>query len=257
MKKFALYIIITTCFLFKFFLSQAQISNYIPQQNGTIEASFLLDKVESEAQSIIFNILTIRNTSNSPFDGKISISVPITWAVIGETSYNIQIESLDSLNIPVRIAISRNALGDIGYSVVGTVSDLDGKTIKSAYTFVTIPRHTAFSSKIGKKLTYLPKDQDKIDFEYILNNEGNVNELIHLEVITSSNFSVEGSDEYSPYIAEYSLLPNSDTTISLAITKNNIIDINSYSSIQISTSSIDTSYNQTFWLKILDNILCI
>jgi len=231
----------------------SQITTFNGQQNGLLELSFLKEQIEAKAQSTIFNIVKIKNNSARPFSGKINLSVPRDWSIIGDNTYDIHIQENDSLNLPVRISISRNALGDIGYSIVASVTDLGAKTVKSAYSFVTIPRVTDFSTKSMTRFNYISKDQDKINFEYLLKNEGNVNELVHMEVLSSSNISVEGSDEYFPYIAEYSLAPNSDTVINLEVSKNKLVDETSYSSIKIATSSADTTYNKVFWLKMLDN----
>jgi outer membrane protein OmpA-like peptidoglycan-associated protein len=229
------------------------ISSFTPQ-NGFLELNFLIDRIESRAQSTIFNILVVKNNSDAQFTGKVNLSVPLSWSLIGDGTFEIQVGAKDSIALPVRISIAKSAIGDIGYSVVGTITDIDGKNLKSAYSFVTIPRNTNFAARTNKRLTYIGKDQDQVQFEYLLDNKGNVNELVHLEAYTSENISINGSDEYTPYVAEYSLNPNSDSIIKLDIIKSKSAQNASFASLRMFTSSADTSFNRTFWIRILDNI---
>lgn len=246
------FIITFTLFLIVFPQIHSQITT-VGSKNGEIELEFHRDKIETKAKSVIFNLLKIKNNSNSIFSGKVSISLPLDWNIIGDKELDVNINSKDSINIPVRISVSKNAIGDIGYSVVAKVEDTNGKTVKSAYSFITIPRKTLFTEKSFERFHYLSKDQDKFEFRYLLKNQGNVDELVHMEVFSSENISIEGSDKFSPYIVEYSLKPNTDTTISLNVEKK-IVDQNiNYSNFKIQTTSSDTSYNRLFWVKILDN----
>ncbi|MBN2757985.1 MAG: hypothetical protein JXR51_12480, partial [Bacteroidales bacterium] len=249
--KFKIIGLIMTMLLYRTVI-HSQITSFNSSQTNQIYITFLKDKIEAEAQTSVFNILTIKNYSDFKYEGKLNISLPRGWSLFGESTTEINIEPNDSLNIPVRVSIPGNVVSEVGYSVVATIVDMSGRNVKSAYSYVTIKRYTNFKVKQEKLFYYISNIEKKTDFAFNILNDGNVDELVHIEMLTSNNLSIN-NEFIEPVTKEYSLQPKKDSTLSFQVFYNEDDIDELFSQIKITTSTVDTSFNQTLWFKILTN----
>ena len=231
--------------------SNAQIFNTDVNSNEAIKLKFHFDRIETSAKSTIFNVLKIENTSNNNISGKLNFSAPKNWNLFGDNMLEINVPANDSLSIPIRVAVSKDVMGEVGYSIVATF--VYGNKIKSAYNFVTIPRKSDFSSNPVSRIEYLSNKSNYVDIKYLISNKGNIDELIHLEINPGKNMSVNGSNRYAPHVVEYSIRPNTDSIVSFRVKKEEQVEQQKFSKIEIKASNSDTTYNQAIWLKMLNN----
>jgi len=250
MRRFKLKIALIVLKLVLFISVSAQVSTYGNLQNGQIEMNFRFEKIDAEAHSTIFNILTISNKSIIKYSGDISISVPRDWKVIGESNYKITIPENDSITLPVRVSISKNALGEIGYSVMANLTSTNGSNPKSAYFYVTIPRKTELIAQPKEYIYYIAENKNKAIFPYKVNNKGNIPELVHLELKPDKSLYIN-EEKRGVYVDEFGLEPYVDTTLNYAIYNTDDEDSRTFKKIDIHSFNNDTSYLQTVWFKIL------
>jgi len=234
---------------YAFINAQISIGNI---QDNQLEMNFLFDKIQSDAHKSIFNLLKIVNRSQIPYAGNLHIAVPREWQFLGETESVITIPPNDSVSIPIRVAITNNALGEIGYSVMATLIQSNGtNNAVSAYFYVTIPRKTDLKAYPEQFIYYIPEYQTKTYFNYQVQNRGNVQELLHLEMKAYNNINVY-EDNRDTYIDEFALKSNTDTVVKIPIYTSEVEeDSRQYNRLDIKSYNNDTLYNQTIWFKIL------
>lgn len=231
--------------------SRAQNNSFGNLQDNQISISFLFEKIEAEAHSSIFNLVKFTNQSLVPYTGTVNISVPLGWNVIGESQVNVTIPASDSISLPVRVAISKDALGEIGYSVMATLSSANGSNkVYSSYFYVTIPRKTQLISNPAAFIYYIPEYQNKSVLDYKIQNKGNVQELVHLEIRTYDNLFINDSKK-GVYTEEFGMKPNSDTTLKISVYNTFEKDAKLYNRLDIDSYNNDTLYRHTIWFKAL------
>ena len=141
---------------------------------------FTRSSIESAAKSTFFNALVIRNNSNKSESFNLNITVPQGWNVIGKDRIDISLSPLDSIIIPIRIAIEAKVRGDIGYSVIASLTDSRGNTIKNEYCYIRIPRDTDLNVNFIDRTVYLDPVSKSADFSFLIKNRGNRDELINI-----------------------------------------------------------------------------
>lgn len=144
-----------------------------------IEIQFIKHKVEQSADSIYFNVCKFINTTNSPISGKIRINVPNGWHLIANPSMEITLEANDSISLPVRLSIPRNAVGGMAYVIDASFEAKDGYYSGAAY--IKIPLKTKWDMYLATTTIYFNEYFETVQFDLHVKNQGNAPELINLQ----------------------------------------------------------------------------
>ena len=227
----------------------SQISDNLQPVNGNIQAKFLKEKIETGANTTVFNLFTIKNNSERHFNGSVRYSTPDDWNLFGENTVNISIPANDSLVLPIRIAVSNTVLGEVGYAIVASVVNASEKQIVTAYSFVNIPRISDVKVKLENKITYFDNKTKKAKVRYKITNDGNINEVIHLEIDGKNELIVNDQVEKGAYSEELSIEAHTDTIVEFLINYKLSDDIKNHYFVNIKYSDQDTSYFNTVWLN--------
>ena len=138
-----------------------------------IDVKFALHSLESSSRETFFNSLTIKNNANKTESFNLNITVPQGWKVIGNEKMELQLAPFDSLVVPIRIAIGSIVRGDIGYSVIASITDSKGNTVKNEYCFVKIPREVDLSVRVLDRIAYFDPELKTAEFTVLCKNQGN------------------------------------------------------------------------------------
>jgi len=230
--------------------SFAQISS----DNGNyLQASFLKRKIETDANASIFNLLTIKNLSSKNFSGSVKYSIPDKWSVLGEKRVSVNIQAKDSIVLPVRISVSNKAVGEVGYALIATIMDNHNRQVLSEYSFIVIPRITQLKTTLLNKTTYFNNKNAEAKIYYKVENKGNTNEVVHLEIDGKNTLSINNARILDIYSNDINIPPNTDTIIDFSVRYNPKVDLRKYYFLEIKVSSSDTSFTNLVWANRVEN----
>src|SRR6056297_389875 len=219
-----------------------------------ITARFRTDQINIKPNTTLFNVLVISNKSEKNEKVNISFEVPVGWNLIGQDERSLTIPPGDSLLVPVRAAASKRVKGEIGYSVIASVEDRDGKTLDNAYCFVKIPRISDFRFEPVNRISYFDQKTGKASLQFRLKNDGNIDEVVYLNFQSSSNLEMQ--NETDNKLFEDILVPaKTDTLISYPVqlhqeqsTINRILY-----RVDLNRETENEKFSTTVWFKNLTN----
>lgn len=160
----------------------------IKKKIRAIEIKFIKQKVEHSADSIYFNVCKFRNTTNKPIKGQIIINIPSGWHLIADPSMEITISANDSISLPVRLSIPRNAVGGMAYVIDASFETNDG--YYSGASYLKIPLKVKWDMYLGSSTIYFNEYFETVQFSVHINNKGNAPELINLQFEVGSLLDV-------------------------------------------------------------------
>ncbi len=249
-----------TRFFFVILLTFASINNSLLSQfltnetdNKKVAVSFFYHKVEAAANSSIFNILVLQNKSNSTFKGKINFTVPKDWQLVGAKETAIEIEAGDSIKLPLRVLVSKNVLGEIGYAIIANLFDNNGEQIKAEYCFVAIPRISNMKIIPPNRVVYFENKTQIAHFNYHIYNKGNTNENVQIAIQANENLSIDNFKLDKTFAYEYNIPAHSDTVVNVDVRlENQEKDVKSYKT-NTRVYTQDSLYKNRVWLLRIDN----
>ena len=241
-------------YIFSLFISfhiTAQIGSYT--NGASLEAHFLRNKIETQANTSIFNLLTIKNRTNKRFIGSVRYIAPNGWSILGESNIKIDIPAKDSLTLPVRVSVSNKVVGEIGYALIATVFDKQERQIISEYSFIVIPRIADIKTKLLNRTTYFDNKTAKAKIYYKIENNGNTNEVVQLEIDGHNMLRINDAKVKDIYAKEISLPPHSDTIIDFNVQYDPDIDLRKYYFVEVKVYNSDTTFKNIVWANRIES----
>ncbi len=144
-----------------------------------IEIEFIKPKIEQSSDSIYFNVCKITNTTNRDLSGKIRINTPKGWHLIANPSMEIILHANESISLPVRVSIPREAVGGMAYVIDASFESLEGYYSGAAY--IKIPLKVKWDMYLANSTLYFNEYFETVLFDIHINNKGNAPELINLQ----------------------------------------------------------------------------
>jgi flagellar motor protein MotB len=227
---------------------------FLEDANDQIELEFYRKKIETQVNKSFFNAVKIKNPSNQTVSFLTNFSYPNNWSFIGEKNQQLSLAPNDSIIIPFRVATSIDAKGEIGYAIVVTLSDLNGKPFKNEYSFVNIPKIKNFSVRPVNRIEYFDQNSNTASINLQLNNNGNTDEYFYLTFELDESIQMQGSQE-NLYRTELMLRPYTDTLLSYPVylNKKQNIQNKKFHKINLQTVLTDTTFYRTLWIKELES----
>ena len=220
-----------------------------------LDLKFTRHSIEAVPGKTIFNVLKIINKSNQAQTFNLILTVPSGWSVVGSPNQELTISPIDSILVPVRVAIGENVRGDIGYSIIATVADIKGNPLKNEYSFVKIPRKTDLRVKFLTRIDYLDQQTGQSTFNIRVENKGNREEIVSFLIESDFNLGI-GSARLNLYSADINIPPFTDSIVSYNVfhTKSEY-DTKNLFKVHVTAKTIDTTYQGTVWFRNLENSL--
>lgn len=238
-----------------FFSSEVVLGQYFLYNDAPInvEASFSRHSIESSAQKTIFNVLTIKNKSNRPETLTLNITIPQGWVVIGLQKIELTVNALDSMIIPIRVAVGSKVKGDIGYSIIASLTDSKGNTVKNVYCFVKIPRITDLSIRYTGKLSYLDPINDAADFSVTVRNKGNREEPVNVLFDGNRQLTI-GNQRNILFSNDVSIPPYTDSTFTFRVElkEEELFGKNMFG-LKSTITTVDTTLKSTLWFRRIES----
>lgn len=214
-----------------------------------IDISFAKHSVEAKKGKTIFNVVKIVNQSSTTQSFTFQLTVPSGWQVIGDDKQEITLAPLDSIFVPVRVAIGEKVRGDIGYSVIAAISDNRGNTIKNEYSFIKIPREYDLRVKILTRFEYFEQQSGHTKFRVLVENRGNREETVTMLIQGNSSLGIEDARN-SEFVKDVNISPYSDSIIdfNIYLDRENLLSKENYK-LNFTAKTIDSTYKGTCWVR--------
>lgn len=222
------------------------------EQPIDLDVQFSRHSLEATAKKTFFNVLKIANKSNRSETFSLTFTVPTGWNIIGQVKQEVNLAPYDSIFVPVFIAVGGTVKGDIGYSVIASLTDSRGNTIKNEYCFVKIPRQTNLQIRLVDRLGYLDQITGMSSISLKIENRGNREELVNLLFETDPSIGISSSRQ-SQFGMDVSIPPFRDSLITIDIQlKDRERAIKNLYRLAFVASTIDTSYSFSMLFRKLD-----
>lgn len=156
--------------------------------------SFSRPLTEHSPDSVLFNLVKIKNVYNNPINGQLSLKAPKGWGIIGVLSNttNVSLNPGEEISFPVWFTLSKDVIGSHTYLINAQLKTANEKFKESAY--VRIPVVSNWSLVIPDNTIYFSSRNKYAPLKIILSNRGNATEHINLELKTGNNLTIRGLD---------------------------------------------------------------
>lgn len=222
---------------------------YFDQVAPKVNVSFARHSLESGSRNIIFNVVKVKNELGRQETLTLNLTVPQGWRILGPDKIEITLPPYDSLFIPIRVAVGSAVKGDIGYSIIASITDSRGNTIKNEYSYVKIPRLVDLKLKVLSKIVYLDPVTLNSEVKVEVRNRGNREEPVSF-IFDGGNSIGIGKQEQNRYTQDLTIKPFSDSIIVLPIT----LLQETYSErinylLELTVRTSDTLYKSSIWVR--------
>ena len=230
---------------------------YTQELNGSgsyknIHAAFTNENIKIEPRSAFFNVLKIANRSNQRQFVNLSFETPLGWNLITDKEQRINLEPMDSVLIPLRASANKNVKGEIGYSIVASLTSRSGNPVTTAYCFIKVPRRSHLSFRPLSRLSYIDQKKQKGSFAYKIENKGNIDEVVYLEYNSTDNLEMTGEVNNS-YTSDITVPAKSDTIIRHEVTISDKENRQSLYRVNFLGNTESDRFSTTFWFKYLSS----
>lgn len=217
-----------------------------------IEIEFTKHSIEVKSKQVFFNALKITNKSGQTESFNLNLTVPQDWNIIGNEKAELTLNPYDSIIVPIRVAVGAKVRGDIGYSIIASITDSRNNTIKNAYCFVKIPHEYNLKVKFLGGISYIDPSTLTSEFSVRITNMGNREEPVNLYFDGQNNVTI-GSKAYKFVSYDITVPPFADTILTY-----NVALINEHDDKKLYplTAKIKTTYFATeknIWFNKLDS----
>lgn len=213
-----------------------------------IEARFVRENLKIKPQDAFFNVLKIINNSDREKFINLRYETPVGWKLISDKEKRINLEPNDSVSLPFRASANRQVKGEVGYSIVASLTTRSGDPITSAYCFIKVPRKSRLRFRPLTRVTYIDQKKKKGSFSFRLINEGNIDEVVYLNFTSTPTVSLQGEVNNS-YSTDVVVQAKSDTTLSYSVQVAGAQPKQSLYRVDLKGNSERSSFSTSFWFK--------
>ncbi len=207
--------------------------------NPLYDASFVIPEVLQKSGELSFNVVRIHNYSDSTIQIQPILDLPKGWAVFSTSFIDTIIPPKSEISLPFRFRTPTDARSNIEHEVEFKAMIAKKNILIESSFIVKLEAYHSWDVIIPNKRVFIYPRTNTANFEIIIVNNGNTNEIISLDINPDSKIILEGISA-SDFKQEINIAANSDTTLKFNATytysKDRVFDI---SKVQIYASNSD------------------
>ena len=213
-----------------------------------ITAQFVREDIKIKPQTPFFNVLKISNGSDRQRFVNLTYEIPVGWSLISDQDNRINLPPHDTVSVPLRVSPNQQVKGEIGYSVIASLTNRSGEPITTSYCFIKVPRQSDLRFRPLTRVTYINQQKRTGSFSFRLINEGNVDEVVYLNFTSTPD--VDMKKEVNNSFSSNLVVPaRSDTTLSYQVTIDKKQAQKSLYRINLTGHTEYSRFNSSFWFK--------
>jgi len=190
LKKIVLLMILIfmTCLPQHLSAQEEALRNAAPVFSKLVETSFTESDVELTKNSVVNNVLRITNKTKNTIRFTVDFAAPPEWKLIGGDGNSYELNSMDSIFIPLRLVPTTIIKGNTHFTVNAFLVSEDGIQLNDAFFFIHLKKIIKWDLNIGpSEKIYFLHNQKTANFNLNMINMGNEREEIHLLTTSTGN----------------------------------------------------------------------
>lgn len=172
---------------------------------------FVKPKKNHRTDSLYFNVVKVVNNTNSAVRGNAIFLVPDDWKMLSPKRTPIVVPAGSIQYVPVRIKLPRSMKGGLTYLLTAGL-DRDNEKRVLANAYINVPKVSRWGASSNDKTIYFNSREPESEYTVNLQNRGNSDEMIRLDLEVGSRLLVNGPNNGSN-VAFVEVPPNTDTSI--------------------------------------------
>ena len=198
--------------------SNFNFENLFPEDSiaKDVEIKFVKFKTVHDIGESYFNVCKIKNKTNKILDLDFKLNIPAGWELLNsDVLFSRSIIPGGEINIPLRITIPQNEVGGIAY-VINMVASTKEKEFYGA-SYVKILEISDWNIETTVNRVYFNELYNSEDFEILISNKGNSQQVINLKFRIGKNLKMlDSTTNYNIFIP---VRPYTDTLLTYTVTK--------------------------------------
>lgn len=186
-------------------------------QNTIIEASFIKPVIQQKTGELSFNVVRIKNYSDSAISILPILDLPEGWAMFSTAFKDTIIPPNSEISLPFRFRTPSIAKSNIEHKISFKAFSAKKNILIESSFVVNLDAFHSWDIIIPKKRVFFYPRMNLAQFEIVIVNNGNTNEIISLDINPDSKIILEGISA-SDFKQEINLASNSDTTLKFTAT---------------------------------------
>ncbi|MBL0066050.1 MAG: hypothetical protein IPP38_13770 [Bacteroidetes bacterium] len=193
-----------------------------------IDATLLRNNTVQDASEVASNVLKVANYTGRPVRFHMDYSLPAGWELLGSHEEDIDLNTNDSIFIPVRVIPQKLSKGGTSYIVTILLVSDKGLQFAAQNWYVDIKANSQWKAFLPSKQVYFINHVDSSGFRIRLQNLGNAEEIIRVTMLPDRHLQILNSETNQPALLTFTIsLPvGVDTTLLFSV--NRLMDKNRY-----------------------------
>ncbi|MCP4178456.1 MAG: hypothetical protein GY756_11885, partial [bacterium] len=218
-----------------------------------MESHFLKEEIEIVPGKTFFNLFIIQNKTSKNISFNLNFALPRNWVLIGDLNQKYTIGGNEKITIPVRVAVSKESMGGIGYVISAAISDESNSVFETKYCYLKIPAKPLLEINTLRENRYFSHKTKRTSFFLKIANKGNIDEYVNLKIEPDLTLDIKKSAD-EDFVENIHIKPNSDTITKFTFSLKSDEDFKHYSVHKaiITVKGRDTLIKRTVWFNHLD-----
>nr|NQU89676.1 hypothetical protein [Bacteroidota bacterium] len=219
------------------------------ENDGGLESYFVKPMVSQKLGELCFNVIRICNRTDSLIRLKPILDIPDGWALFSTSFVDTVVQPNDSIALSFSVRVAMMALSDIEHRILFYAYSESNKLLSSSSFFIQLEAFHKWDVIMPDNRVFFYPRMNEARFEIRIVNQGNVSELISLDIQPDQKISLESMNGWE-FKQDIELEANQDTTIlftaSYTYSEDRIFDIGK---VQIWGSTDERSVYRTILIE--------
>ncbi len=182
--------------------------------------NFVKPNTQQSLEEVASNVLKLKNTTRQKQEVVINISIPDGWQLFSKAGQTIALNPYDSVFVPVRIIPSKKSLGSVNYVINAFLTSSTGFQLANDYWYIDIKKISNWMVQIPRQKIYFVSDSNTTQFDLIMQNLGNSDEVLTVDLMPQKNLQViDSMGKQMPYSLTIPIRAGSDSVITCRVRK--------------------------------------
>ncbi|HRH66581.1 MAG TPA: hypothetical protein PLU53_09820 [Bacteroidia bacterium] len=193
-----------------------------------IQTALVRNNTVQEASEVASNVLKVANFTGRPVSFHLDFSLPAGWELLGSQDREINLNTNDSVFLPVRVIPHKLSKGGTSYIITILLVSDKGLQFAAQNWYVDIRANSQWKAFVPQKQIYFVNNVDSSGFRIRFQNLGNAEENIRVTMLPDRHLQLFSPENNQPALLSFTvpLSVGADTT--LLFTVHRIADKNQF-----------------------------
>lgn len=239
-------LILTGLLLFRLTANNLQAQQ---QAANPLSVSFIKPVVSQKTGQLSFNVIRIRNSSDTAIRIKPVLIVPEGWLSFNPLVNDTLVAPGDSISLPVRIQLPDKISADISHEILFRVYSMQNKLLAEQSCTVHPEAYHAWNVTLPDNRVFFYPRNNMAEFSVLVENKGNTDETIDLNLVTDKKVDLTSAGSWQ-FGQPLTMKPYQDSIIKFKVNYVNEDDrVFDLSKIQVVASTDEAKFNQSFMIE--------